>query len=288
MLILDLQVNKRRIEFMMNVDSQKCIGCGQCVKECFPADIKMVDGKAKIRNITCFKCGHCIAVCPTNAITTDEYNMDEVVEYSKEKFDIAPENLLNFIKFRRTIRQFKKQDVEAEKLTKIIEAGRFTQTGSNMQDVSYTVVTENLEQIKLMTYETLKNMGEHLLANLTPETMIYKRYAQLWVAMHKEYTGKPDGKDNLFFNAPSIIVVTAKSDVDGALASSNMELMTNALGLGTFFSGFFVRAAQENKEIVQLLGVPEGKKIVTCMVVGYPAVKYQRTVPRKDADIKWL
>ena len=42
----------------------------------------------------------------------------------------------------------------------------------------------------------------------------------------------------------AVIIVTANSEVNGALASSNMELMTNALGLGTFFSGFFVRAAQ--------------------------------------------
>ncbi|MGB5822903.1 MAG: nitroreductase family protein [Proteocatella sp.] len=272
---------------MMNVDSQKCIGCGQCVKECFPEDIKMVDGKAKIRNVTCFKCGHCIAVCPVNAISTDEYNMDEVLEYSKETFDVAPENLLNFIKFRRTIRQFKAKDVETEKLAKIIEAGRFTQTGSNMQDVSYTVVKDNLEQLKGLTYESLKNIGEHMLANLTPKTMIYKRYAKMWISMYKEYNNKADTKDRLFFNAPAIIVVTANSDVNGALASSNMELMTNALGLGTFFSGFFVRAAKGNKEIMDLLEIPEGKEIVTCMVIGYPGVKYQRTVPRKDADITW-
>ena len=93
--------------------------------------------------------------------------------------------------------------------------------------------------------------------------------------------------DKLFFNAPAVIVVTANSEVNGALASSNMELMTNALGLGTFFSGFFVIAAQDNKKIMDLLGVKEGKKIVTCMVIGYPDVKYFRTVPRKEADISW-
>lgn len=272
---------------MMNVDTQKCIGCAQCVKECFPGDIKMVDSKAKIRNITCFKCGHCIAVCPVNAISTDEYNMDDVAEYSKEKFDIEPENLLNFIKFRRSIRQFKAQDVETEKLSKIIEAGRFTQTGSNMQDVSYIVVKDNLEKLKELTYESLKNIAEYMLANLTPETAPYKRYAQMWISMHKQYHESFTKIDKLFFNAPSIIVVTANSNVNGALASSNMELMTNALGLGTFFSGFFVRAAKENKEIMDLLEIPEGKEIVTCMVIGYPGVKYQRTVPRKDADITW-
>jgi nitroreductase len=91
----------------------------------------------------------------------------------------------------------------------------------------------------------------------------------------------------LFFNAPAVIIVTANVDVNGALASSNMELMTNALGLGTFFSGFLVRAAQDNEKIMNFLGIKEGKKIVTCMIIGYTDVKYVRTVPRKEADISW-
>jgi len=55
----------------------------------------------------------------------------------------------------------------------------------------------------------------------------------------------------------------------------------------TLFCGFLVRAAQNNQNIMDFLGVKEGKKIVTCMVIGYPDVKYSRTVPRKEADISW-
>lgn len=271
----------------MKVNSEACIGCGQCVKDCFPRDIVMVDGKAKINNVTCFKCGHCIAICPKAAISTDEYNMEEVKDYNAEEFSVEADNLLNFIKFRRTIRQFKDKAVEEEKLSKIIEAGRFTQTGSNMQDVSYIVVREGLQELKGLALESLKKIGENMLANLTPETMVYKRYAEMWIKMADAFKENPKDNDKLFFNAPAVIIVTANSEVNGALASSNMELMTNALGLGTFFSGFLVRAAQGNKELMDFLGVKEGKKIATCMVIGYPKVKYSRTAPRKAAEISW-
>ncbi|AJA47239.1 nitroreductase [Clostridium pasteurianum DSM 525 = ATCC 6013] len=271
---------------MMKVDTEKCIGCGQCVKDCFPMDIEIVEGKAKINNKVCIKCGHCIAVCPKDAVSTDEYNMEDVKDYNKENFSINPDTLLNFIKFRRTVRQFKNKEVEEEKIIKIIESGRFTQTGSNMQDVSYIVVKEELEKLKNLTFETLKNMGEYVLNNRTPETRIYRRYGKMWIEMYEEYKKNPKN-DKIFFNAPVIIVVTANSQVDGALASSNMELMADALGLGTFFSGFFVRAAQENKDIVDFLGVKRRKEIVTCMILGYPDVKYLRTVPRKEVDISW-
>jgi nitroreductase/Pyruvate/2-oxoacid:ferredoxin oxidoreductase delta subunit len=272
---------------MMKVDTEKCIGCGLCVKDCFPKDIEMVDNKAKINNVTCFKCGHCIAICPKAAITTDEYNMEDVKEYNKEEFSVQAASLLNFIKFRRTIRQFENKAVEKEKISKIIEAGRFTQTGSNMQDVSYIVVEEGIQDLKALTLKSLKKIGENMLDNLTPQTMVYKRYAELWIKMYEEYLENPNFNDKLFFNAPAAVIVTANSVVDGALASSNMELMTNALGLGTFFSGFFVRAAQDNKEILDFLGIKEGKQVVTCMVIGYPKVKYMRTVPRKAADVSW-
>ena len=272
---------------MMKVNSEKCVGCGLCVKDCFPKDIEIVDGKAKINNVKCFKCGHCIAVCPKDAVSTDDYNMEDVKNYNEAEFNIEPDTLLNFIKFRRTIRQFKNEDVETEKISKIIEAGRFTQTGTNSQNVSYIVVKDNIEQLKEMALENLKIRGEEILKNLNPQTMPYKRYAQMWIKMYEEYKEDPKKNDKLFFNAPALILVVSDSQVNAALASSNMELMTNAQGLGTFYSGFFAMAAQGNEKIRELLGLEGKNEIVTCMVVGYPNVKYARTVPRKDASISW-
>lgn len=94
---------------MFKVDKEKCIGCGLCIKDCFVRDIELIEGKALIKNITCFKCGHCIAICPVAAVSTDEYNMSDVVEYNQEKFTIDSDTLLNFIKFERTVRQFKEK-----------------------------------------------------------------------------------------------------------------------------------------------------------------------------------
>ncbi|MDF2678190.1 MAG: nitroreductase [Bacillota bacterium] len=261
---------------MFIINSNKCIGCGLCVKDCFQKEIEIIENKAYIKNESCIKCGHCVAVCPENAVFTDEYNMMDVNEYSKNNFDISEDNLLNFIKFRRSTRQFKNKDVSEQMIMKIIEAGRFTQTGSNLQEVSYIVVKDDLHKLKELALKSLKTMGEYILGDGNITDALIKRYANLWVKMYDLYLENPEKNDRLFFNAPVVIIVTANSDVNGALASSNMELMTNAMGLGTFFSGFLVS-----------LGVKEGHKIATCMVIGYPDVKYKRTAPRKKADIIW-
>ena len=125
------------------------------------------------------------------------------------------------------------------------------------------------------------------MAKIPPENIRYRRSPEMWFKMYDEYVENPKENDKLFFNAPVVIIVTAYNEVNGALAASNMELMANALGLGTFFSGFFIGATQANKEIVNFIGVKEGKKAVACMVLGYPNVEYLRTVPRKEAEICW-
>lgn len=272
---------------MMIVNKDKCIGCNLCIKDCPVRDIELIDGKANMKNLACFKCGHCIAVCPKNAVSTDEYNMAEVKDYNKEEFTVDADKLMNFIKFRRSIRYFKNKEVEVEKLSKIIEAGRFTQTSTNSQNVSYIVVKDGIEELKEMAIESLNNLGTIMLANLNPKTMMYKRYAEMWLKMYERYNEDKTARDGMFFNAPAVIVVVSDSQVNASLASSNMELMTNALDLGTFFSGFFVKAAEGNKKIMDYLGLDESKKIVTCMVIGYPDIKYSRTAPRKESEITW-
>lgn len=270
---------------MFKVDIEKCIGCGFCVKDCFARDIELVDGKALIKNVTCFKCGHCIAICPVEAVSTDEYNMDDVIEYNEESFNIEPDTLLNFIKFERTIRQFKDKDVENEKILQIIEAGRFTQTASNAQNVNYVVVKDQIQEVRKITLETLNGLGGYILENST--SPLYKRYAKRWIKMYNDFLSNPQGEDNLFFKAPVLILVTSEHPLNAGLASANMKIMVDALKLGTVFSGFFTRACEGNPKIKEFLGVEENQNIVACLVIGYPDVKYSRTVPRKAPNIIW-
>lgn len=273
---------------MFTINTNKCVACSQCIKDCPVNDILLQENKAYIKNENCMKCGHCIAVCPTQAVATDDYDMSEVKEYNPQEFEISSDNLLHFIQFRRSVRRFKTQEIEKAKLEKIIEAGRFTQTGTNSQDVSYTVVTDKLDLLKDLTYEVLKQKGDYILSHLTPETAHLEKYATLWTKMYDAHKKNPATFDRLFFHAPTAIIVTAYNELNGALASSNMELMADALGLGTFFNGFFQFAAKDNQAIRDLLEIKDTKQIVTCMVIGYPDVTYKRTVPRKKADINWL
>ncbi len=267
----------------------KCTGCGLCIKDCSRQAIGMEGGKAKVVNDNCNSCGHCIAVCPTQAVSIGEYDMEEVIEYEAKTFSVPPSTLLNFIKFRRSVRQFSDKKIDRQHIVDIIESGRFTQTATNLQDVTFTVITEDLEVLKRATLETLNQMGNFILSDESDESSaMMKHYAQYFIALYEAYKENPL-QDGLFYNAPAVIMVKSSVDwqINGALASSNMELMANALGLGTFHCGLLIKAAEQNKQIKELAGVKAGEEIVACMPLGHPTVKYFRTVPRKKPDVSW-
>ena len=58
---------KRKI---IEINEEKCIGCGACANACNEGAIKMINGKAKlVRDDYCDGLGNCLPVCPTDAIS---------------------------------------------------------------------------------------------------------------------------------------------------------------------------------------------------------------------------
>ena len=54
--------------FGMQVDNNKCVGCGLCSKKCPMQAVSITQGKAQINRHHCIVCGHCRQVCPRKAI----------------------------------------------------------------------------------------------------------------------------------------------------------------------------------------------------------------------------
>ena len=53
---------------MMQVDGEKCTGCGDCLDACANNAISMIAGKAVIDLDACLGCGACVDACPVDAI----------------------------------------------------------------------------------------------------------------------------------------------------------------------------------------------------------------------------
>lgn len=58
------------MSYQLEVDEEKCIGCGDCVEVC-PEDVyELQNGKAvQVNGDECFGCQGCVKVCEQGAIT---------------------------------------------------------------------------------------------------------------------------------------------------------------------------------------------------------------------------
>lgn len=249
------------------IDTSKCVGCGICAKICVAHNIEIENKKAKALSDDCIMCGQCSAVCPKKAISISGYSMDQIDK--KEDIRLKPDDVLNVIRFRRTIRRFKPNEIPKEVIRQVLEAGRLTHTAKNMQDVSFVVLDKEknrMEQMAVRLFKKIKPLAD-LLTPMARNLQIDSHF--------------------FFFKAPIVIVILAKDRTNGILAAQNMEFVAEANGLGVLFSGFFTMAANASPKIKRALKVPKGKRVAMTLVLGYPDVKFLRSAQRKKLDVRY-
>ena len=190
--------------------------------------------------------------------------------------------MLNFIKSRRSIRNYKDKKIPTQTMEHILQAGRFTPTGGNIQDVHYIFIQDNLETLKKMVWDGLNT----ILTDPERVNSIQERYRIILQNLWEAYSNGT-GEDRLFFNSPALLIVNSNSALNGGLASSNIELMANSEGLGVLYSGFIQMALSINPAACEYLNITPDQ-IKSCMLIGYPNVSYRRTVPRKPTSIQWM
>ena len=66
---------------IIEIDEEKCDGCGQCVPSCEEGALAIIDGKARlVRDSLCDGLGNCLGECPRDAI--------RIVEREAERFEL--------------------------------------------------------------------------------------------------------------------------------------------------------------------------------------------------------
>lgn len=69
---------------MINIDEERCNGCGECVSICPLSAISLQDDKAFIDSVLCNGCEACLSVCPLGAVLSIEVLDAEIETYCRE------------------------------------------------------------------------------------------------------------------------------------------------------------------------------------------------------------
>lgn len=181
-----------------------------------------------------------------------------------------PQKVLDVIRFRRSIRTFQNKKIPEEVIEQVLEAGRLTHTAKNMQDVSFVVLDKEKDKIEQMAVNMFKK--------IKPVVDIFSPMAR---------RNRID-KHFFFFKAPIVIVVLAENKTNGILAAQNMEFVAEANGLGVLFSGFFTIASNVSLKIRKAIKIPKKKHVAMTLVIGYPNVKFFRSVQREKLDVRYM
>ncbi len=260
---------------MVEIDESRCVGCGACAADCVGGNLMVENGKVRVKG-SCILCGHCVAVCPVQAVSIPEYGPVQEPAGPGEALD--PEALLQAIRFRRSIRQFRELPVEREKMERMAEAGRYTATAKNLQDTGFVFVQQELEELKRRVWVFIDAIP-HSRDQRPPRELLP------YMAFNRRRKSNP-ADDFLFRKAPAVLFVTGPRALDAGMAAQNMELMAEAQGLGVLFNGYLAHIAEANGELKQWLGIGE-ETIQACLLLGYPQVRYRRTAPRREAHTVW-
>jgi len=270
---------------LIEVNQQTCNKDGICSAVCpaklinfnkgeYPTPIAQVDE-------LCIRCGHCVTACPTSSLLHAEMPLEDC-PVVREDLLLSAEQSEQFLRNRRSIRNYRDQEVPRETLQKLIEVARYAPTGHNTQTVEWLVLSDREELNKLVAI--VGKWMRWMLAN-KPEFAL---------SMHMDLSlkGLEAGLDIVLRDAPALIIAHAHKDDQVAptsctIALSTLELAATGMGLGGCWAGYFNAACSSFPPMKEALGLPAGHKCFGAMMIGYPKFRYHRMPERKAPSITW-
>jgi len=188
-------------------------------------------------------------------------------------------DIIEIIKTRRSVREYKVDQIPDEDIKFLIDCARYAPSGFNMQPWSFLVIKNK---------DVMRKISEHgkksMIPMLEPMKDVSPKARDFLVFL------KTKGTD-MFYNAPLLIIILGNKnaptvDYDCAMAAQNMMLAAHSKGIVSCWIGG-VQPALMDEGFLKELGAPEGYKAIAPLIFGYP--KGKTVAPaRAEPEVVWL
>jgi nitroreductase/NAD-dependent dihydropyrimidine dehydrogenase PreA subunit len=265
------------------VDEGRCSRCGDCVSDC-PARIIALgdDGPAFIpaeQEQYCIRCQHCLAICPEGAVSIHGHHPEDSRPLLAEALP-SLEQLDLLVRGRRSVRQYRRENVEPGLVERLLDAVACAPTGSNARELTFAIIRDGAV-LDVLRMRVITGLADALGAGLLTE-----RNASFAAAVIR---ADSEGRDLIFRGAPHLLVVSSPTSTscpqqDVHIALATFDLLAQSAGLGTVWCGYLRRAFDALPELKDAVGLPR-EHVYYPLLFGYPSVRYARTVERKGSAI---
>lgn len=101
------------------------------------------------------------------------------------------------------------------------------------------------------------------------------------------------GFEVIFHQAPVVMVFHSPAETscpkdDCVIASTTVTLAARTMGLETCYIGLFEFVANTYEPVIEELALPGGHKVYSTLILGYPELKFYRTVDRLPMKVQWV